>query len=183
MNLKFNTKPIPFILCVCSGNMGRSPIMEAKLKQLLAERGLADRVRIDSAGIQGTGGTAPPKFLRLADYPEGKIMLPLLAKRSLDITEHVYQPITEQLIKGTDVILIPSEDIRSERPNALAKQFPQYRDKMILLSELVGEHKDVPDFGDCFDQAVHKKALDMICDFTEEGFHRLCGLLGFRFGP
>ncbi len=157
--------------------MGRSPIMEARLKELFFQHGLVDQVRVDSAGIQGTGGTTTSKFLRLAEYPEGKIMLPLLAERGLDVSEHVYQPTTEQLVKEAAIILIPSEDIRSERPNALAKQFPQYRDKMILFSELVDEHEDVPDFGDCFDPAVHKKALEMIYDFCERGYDRLCDIL------
>lgn len=179
MLTKIITKIKPLILCVCSGNMGRSPIMEVKLKQLFYQHGLAGQVRIDSVGIQGTGETSPPKFLRLAEYPEGKIMLPMLAGRGLDVGEHTYQPATKRLVQDAAIILIPSEDIRSERPNALAKQFPQYREKMVLLSELVEEYKDVPDFGDNLDPAVHRRALEMICDFTERGFERLVGLLGF----
>jgi len=38
------------ILFVCTGNICRSPLAEALLRRKLADRGVADRFRIDSAG-------------------------------------------------------------------------------------------------------------------------------------
>jgi protein-tyrosine phosphatase len=44
----------PYRVCfVCSGNICRSPTAEVVLRRLLADEGLADRVRADSAGIGG----------------------------------------------------------------------------------------------------------------------------------
>lgn len=158
--------------------MGRSPIMESKLRSLFADRGLSDRVCIESAGIQGTGNTALPRFLTLADYPEGAIMLPMLKKKGIDVSTHIYQPVTEQLIKDAILVLVPSEDIRSVRPNSLAIQFPSYKDKIKLFSELIEKTEDVPDFADSFDERLHRKALEMICTFAEQGFSRLCTIIG-----
>lgn len=41
------------ILCVCTGNICRSPTAEGVLRHALNERGLADKVRVSSAGITG----------------------------------------------------------------------------------------------------------------------------------
>ena len=49
--LQNNNYP-PLILCVCSGNVGRSPIMEAKLRSLFLKYDLEGKVRLASA-IQG----------------------------------------------------------------------------------------------------------------------------------
>jgi protein-tyrosine phosphatase len=43
-------KPEMKILLVCLGNICRSPTAEAALREALTEAGLADRVRVDSAG-------------------------------------------------------------------------------------------------------------------------------------
>ncbi|WP_431103161.1 low molecular weight protein-tyrosine-phosphatase [Roseateles noduli] len=48
------------ILFVCTGNICRSPTAEGVLRHQLVERGLADRVHVDSAGVQGWhAGEAP----------------------------------------------------------------------------------------------------------------------------
>lgn len=48
------------ILFVCTGNICRSPTAEGVLRHQLAAMGLADRVHVDSAGVQGWhAGEAP----------------------------------------------------------------------------------------------------------------------------
>ena len=39
------------ILFVCTGNICRSPMAEAVLKHLVSERGLEDKIKVDSAGM------------------------------------------------------------------------------------------------------------------------------------
>ena len=48
------------VLFVCLGNICRSPLAGAVFRKLVAERGLADRFEIDSAGISGYHAGDPP---------------------------------------------------------------------------------------------------------------------------
>jgi protein-tyrosine phosphatase len=45
------SKPGPYRICfVCSGNICRSPVAEAVLRQMIADAGLSSRIVVDSAG-------------------------------------------------------------------------------------------------------------------------------------
>ncbi len=48
------------ILFVCTGNICRSPTAEGVLRHQLTAMGLADRVHVDSAGVQGWHAGEPP---------------------------------------------------------------------------------------------------------------------------
>lgn len=48
------------VLFVCAGNICRSPMAEAIFRHLVAERGLQDRIQIDSAGTGGWHIGEPP---------------------------------------------------------------------------------------------------------------------------
>jgi len=48
------------ILFVCTGNICRSPTAEGVLRQMAAARGLAERIDVASAGIEGWHAGAPP---------------------------------------------------------------------------------------------------------------------------
>jgi protein-tyrosine phosphatase len=48
------------VLFVCLGNICRSPLAEGAFHHVLAERGLADRFRVDSAGISDFHEGEPP---------------------------------------------------------------------------------------------------------------------------
>lgn len=51
------------VLCVCLGNICRSPLAAAVLKKLVADNGLSHVIRIDSAGTAGyhVGARADPR--------------------------------------------------------------------------------------------------------------------------
>ncbi len=53
------TKP-QHIVFVCTGNICRSPTAHAVLRQRIAERGLGDRLTVDSAGLEGWHAGQPP---------------------------------------------------------------------------------------------------------------------------
>ena len=53
------TKPLRIVF-VCTGNICRSPTAEGVLRQMVAGRGLADRVEVASAGLQDWHVGAPP---------------------------------------------------------------------------------------------------------------------------
>ena len=48
------------VLMVCMGNICRSPTAEGVFRHLVREAGLADRIRIDSAGTHGYHVGSPP---------------------------------------------------------------------------------------------------------------------------
>ena len=51
---------LPGVLFVCSGNICRSPTAEAVFRIMAAHAGIADRLRVDSAGTQTTTLGQPP---------------------------------------------------------------------------------------------------------------------------
>lgn len=53
-------KPRTAILFVCLGNICRSPLAEGTFRAIAAERGLADTLEIDSAGVGAWHVGAPP---------------------------------------------------------------------------------------------------------------------------
>jgi protein-tyrosine phosphatase len=48
------------IVFVCTGNICRSPTAHAVLRQRIAERGLGDRLAVDSAGLEAWHAGEPP---------------------------------------------------------------------------------------------------------------------------
>ena len=48
------------VVFVCTGNICRSPTAEGVLRHLAAERGLADRIEVASAGLEDWHAGAPP---------------------------------------------------------------------------------------------------------------------------
>ncbi len=75
---------------VCSGNICRSPIGEQVLRAALAEAGLADRIRVSSAGTGDwhVGQGANPRavrVLRRAGYPSDHVAHQISALELVDI--------------------------------------------------------------------------------------------------
>lgn len=62
------------VLFVCMGNICRSPAAEAVMKQMVRDRGLQDKIRIDSAGTLGyhAGNPSDPR-MRAAGTKRGYI--------------------------------------------------------------------------------------------------------------
>jgi len=70
------------ILFVCMGNICRSPTAEAVFRALVAERGLEDRVEVDSAGTHAYHvGEAPDPRAQRAAAKRGVSMDDLRARR------------------------------------------------------------------------------------------------------
>ncbi len=122
-----------FHVCVvCSGNICRSPIGEQVLRAAIAEAGLADRVRVSSAGTgdwhigQGANPRAM-RVLRAAGYPEH---------------DHIARMITRPDLQDIDLVLAADrghlQDLRvlSDDP-----------DKLVLLRSFDPDADDdeVPD--------------------------------------
>lgn len=69
-----DTAPVYRVMTVCTGNICRSPIAEAVLRDRFESAGLADAVRVDSTGVSNeeAGNPIDPRaatVLRAAGYP------------------------------------------------------------------------------------------------------------------
>lgn len=82
------------ILFVCLGNICRSPAAEGIMRRLVEERGLAERVEIDSAGLSGYhAGDLPDRRMRVH-----------ARRRGLELT-HRSRPVSSSDFEKFDMIV------------------------------------------------------------------------------
>jgi protein-tyrosine-phosphatase len=121
---------MPSILIVCTANICRSPIAEAILKRLVADRPDADQWYIKSAGTWANYGSPAAVLSQL-----------VVQKMGLDISTHRSQPVTLELIQHFDLILT----MEDQQKEGLALQFKPYADRIYMISEMIGRIEDIPD--------------------------------------
>ena len=110
------------ILVVCVGNICRSPMAEALLKQRFPNK------NIDSAGVGAlVGHSADPAALEI------------MAKQEIDITNHVAKQIDESLAKTADIIFTMSDG----QTKWIEERWPFCRGKTFKLGHW--QDKDIAD--------------------------------------
>ena len=110
------------ILVVCVGNICRSPMAEALLKQRFPNK------MIDSAGVGAlVGHAADPAALEI------------ISKQDIDITNHVAKQIDEQLAKKADLIFTMSDG----QTKWIEERWPFCRGKTFKLGHWMD--KDIAD--------------------------------------
>jgi protein-tyrosine-phosphatase len=82
------------ILFVCLGNICRSPMAEELFRLRIAERGLAGRYRVRSAGIIGSKNHVPPIEAILTAKDHG-----------VDLRGHLSTPLTRELLNEADLVV------------------------------------------------------------------------------
>lgn len=114
------------ILVVCTGNICRSPVAEAILRQQLPS------YQISSAGLGALQGEPVSSFAQQLAESDG-----------LDVSRHRARQLTVAMIQKADLILVMTEGQR----RALAKQAPHALGKTLLLGRWLndGEGQDIPD--------------------------------------
>ena len=110
------------ILVVCVGNICRSPMAEALLKQRFPNK------NINSAGVGALVGHA-------AD----PIAIEVTSKQQIDITSHISKQIDEQLAKKADLIFTMSDS----QTKWIEERWPFCRGKTFKLGHW--EDKDIAD--------------------------------------
>ena len=110
------------ILVVCVGNICRSPMAEALLKQRYP------RKNIDSAGVGA-----------LVGHPADPAALEIMTAQQLDITKHVAKQLDENLAKKADIIFTMSEG----QTKWIEERWPFCRGKTFKLGHW--KNKDIAD--------------------------------------
>lgn len=133
------------IYTVCLGNICRSPIAEAVLRQQLEEAGLGEEVEVQSAGTAGyhVGEDADRRTNRV------------LAEHGYEL-DHTAQKFTAQMLRNADLVLVMDssnyEDVRSlasltESTTALANE-DKIKMMLSFAPDATGKPDDVDDVPD-----------------------------------
>ncbi len=105
------------ILYVCTGNICRSPLAEAQLRQYAARRGVAGRLDIASAGTHAwEGNAATPEAQEAA------------RRWGLDLSGHRARAVRESILRKSDIVLAAAR----EHQEWLLREFPGHENAIYL---------------------------------------------------
>lgn len=145
------------VLIVCTGNVCRSPMAYGFLRARLESAGLAEEVKVETAGTYALEGEAPSAGAQRA-----------MATRGIDISHHRARMISTEMVQQADVVLVMTEAHR----HSLFHLAPDALKKVYLISELAGEHRDIPDpYGRS--QEAYDAVAAMLENYVDRGFPRL----------
>jgi|SRR3989344_1496846 len=162
------------ILIVCSGNIERSVIAERCINRALETRGLDSEFVAISRGLQTA---SPPVGKNLKDYEdEWLASSPILQEIGIDISDAVSTPVDLSIVEKASLILAMDKGVLVEKPNSLAKQFPEHGFKIRLFMELGRSTENVPDPYGRKDRETHRKVIELIHSVSTE---RLDALLNY----
>ena len=114
------------VLILCIGNICRSPMAEAVMRERLAGR---DReIDVRSAGLGAMEG-----------YPADESVQLLLQRRGMDISTHRAVQVSREMLRWADLILVMEDRQRLQ----LGQYDPSAIGKVLLLGHWIGEQ--VPD--------------------------------------
>ncbi len=162
------------ILVVCRGNIARSPFAEVVINRELIKRKLDEEYVAISRGTQGTEvDPKPVEFPNITFYKDHyRDSKPTLDKLDIDITKHISKPVDREVVQNARLILAVDEEIKT----GLVTLFPDLKDKIYLLSELIGKEEDVIDPGFVGGIETHRRILTGIQNTIIKGFPKLLEL-------
>jgi protein-tyrosine phosphatase len=121
---------MPTVLFICTANIIRSPIASALFDRKLEQRNLNHAWRSESAGTWAREG-----------YPAARESQELLKAMGIDLSRHRSRMVNETILKGADLVLVMEKGHRE----ALWFEFPAFRGRVFLLSEMCGVETEVRD--------------------------------------
>jgi protein-tyrosine-phosphatase len=118
------------VLFVCTANQCRSPMAEAILKSLVAQRGEAGRWQIHSAGTWAEPGR-----------PATQLSQQVMRRRNIDLSAHRSRSIDADLLRAASVVLVMTR----HHQEAIQAEFPEAQHKVCLLSQIIDRSFDIKD--------------------------------------
>ena len=116
------------VLFICSANICRSPMAMGLLRLMVEES--SDQWKIESAGVWDMGDQQVAANTQL-----------VLKERGIELNNHTSRTVTGTMLSEFNLVLV-MEDIHKE---VLKLAFPEYKDRIFMLSEMVGEIFDIVD--------------------------------------
>jgi protein-tyrosine phosphatase len=140
------------ILFVCDGNICRSPMAEALLRQTLADK------RIEWAEVSSGGLVASPSGVAHAQLRR------VLGSAYRLVENRPSKPLTQELVRGSDLILA----MEDRHLYQILERFPESNgrvDKITSYAGKDGEIKDFPDsgYGDVVSWLRHCHSIMVPC--------------------
>ena len=145
---------MPSVLFVCTANVCRSPIALGLFKHKIASEPDAALWKLDSAGTwapEGEPASTKSQFL--------------LKQRGIDIQGHRSKSVSLELLRSYNLILT----MERGHKEALRSEFPEIKDRVFMMSEMVGQRHDIQD--------PYNGTLD---DYNE-AFQEIEGILNLGF--
>jgi len=103
---------------------------EALFHKIVDEKGFGGQYLARSAGTWARDGIPAPLHGQQ-----------VMRSRGLDTSNHLSREITESMIAGASLVLT----MEAGHKEALQVEFPSYREKIFMLSEMVDEEMDIDD--------------------------------------
>ena len=146
---------MPRIVCICTGNICRSPMIEAMLRHRLEPEG---DWQIESAGTMG-----------LDDYPASRHAIQVMDERGLDIAPHRARAVDHDIIAGADLVLAMTRN----HVESLRHEFPAQASKLYLVSEMKdGRRYDIADpYGGSLDE--YRVCADELEKLVDAGLEQI----------
>jgi len=135
------------VLCVCTGNICRSPLAEGLLKRA------APSLTVSSAGIAAVvGGGMPAAAAHIAE------------REALSLEDHQGRQLTQELLRTSDLVLV----MEAGQKRWITSQFPESSGRIFMASHWRGG-EDIPDpfrKDDTFFQKVFTQLVGCIDDWA-----------------
>ncbi len=133
-----NNPPPRIVLFVCTGNICRSPMAEALFNNAARQR------NENNAWLARSVGTWALDHQAASGHAQT-----VMAKRGIDLSAHRGRTVTRAEVAEADVVIAMTQN----HHDALGAQFPEYRHKIHLMSEIAGRVYDIADpYGGVLDE-------------------------------